>query len=345
MLWWSPMDRPGDTDLDFFSGSQIQVRRAELEAQTREFARRSISRNTERGYRSDWADFLDFCDEHGRQPLPADPETVALYYAGLARAGARASTIGRRQAAVKKAHQVAGLPSPTDDGRTRSVMAGIRRELGVRPVQKAPLMTELVRQLLEKVPSDTVAGLRDRALILLGFSSGRRRSELVGLDVEDLREVPEGYRVMIRRSKTDQEGRGHEIGIPYGQHSETCPVIALKAYLKAAGLESGPLFRPANKKGELREGHRREDGFWREWRMSPQTVALVIKHWISQAGLSSDDFAGHSLRAGLATQSAANGAPERAIMAQTGHTDVEMVRRYIRSGQLFDENAADYLGL
>ncbi len=339
------MEQPAEGGLDPYSTSQIQLRRAELEAQTQEFARRSISRNTERGYRSDWADFLEFCDEHGRRPLPADPKTVALYYAGLARAGARASTIQRRQAAVKKAHQLAGLPSPTDDVRPRSVMAGIRRELGVRPVQKAPLMTDLVKQLLEKIPSDTVAGLRDRALILLGFSSGRRRSELVGLDVTDLREVPEGYRVLIRRSKTDQEGQGHEIGIPYGQHSETCPVIALKAYLRAAGLESGPLFRPATKNGELREGYRAEDGFWREWRMSPQTVALVIKHWISQAGLSPDDFAGHSLRAGLATQSAANGAPERAIMAQTGHTDVEMVRRYIRSGQLFDENAADYLGL
>jgi site-specific recombinase XerD len=339
------MDRPGDAGFDPYSTSQIQLRSTELEARTREFARRSIARSTERGYRSDWADFLEFCDEHGRQALPADPETVALYYAGLARAGARASTIGRRQAALKKAHQLAGLPSPTDDVRARAVMAGIRRELGVRPAQKAPLMTDLVRQLLEKIPSDTVAGLRDRALVLLGFSSGRRRSELVGLDVEDLREVPEGYRILIRRSKTDQEGRGQEIGIPYGQHSETCPVNALKAYLKASGLESGPLFRPANKKGELREGYRTEDGFWREWRMSPQSVALVIKHWISQAGLSPDDFAGHSLRAGLATQSAANGAPERAIMAQTGHTDVEMVRRYIRTGQLFHENAADFLGL
>ena len=294
------MNRPARDGLDPYSTSDIQLQRTELEAQTRGFARRSIARNTERGYRSDWADFLEFCDEHGRRALPADPETVSLYYAGLARAGARASTIQRRQAAVKKAHQLAGVPSPTDDVRPRSVMAGIRRELGVRPVQKAPLMTDLVKQLLEKIPDDTAAGLRDRALILLGFSSGRRRSELVGLDVEDLREVPEGYRVLIRRSKTDQEGAGQEIGIPYGQHSETCPVIALKAYLMAAGLESGPLFRPATKNGALREGHRGQDGFWREWRMSPQTVALVIKHWISVRRPASPGMTSQGTRSGRA---------------------------------------------
>ena len=136
-----------------------------------------------------------------------------------------------------------------------------------------------------------------------------------------------------------------EIGIPYGQHSDTCPVTALKVYLRTAGLGTGPLFRPANRNGQLRRGYRADDGFWREWRMSPDNVALIVKHWIRVSRLSSDDFAGHSLRAGLATQAAAGGASERAIMAQTGHTDVEMVRRYIRSGQLFDENAADYLGL
>ena len=339
------MDQPANTGLDPYNTSKTQLARAVLETRTREFARRSISRNTQRAYESDWADFMEFCQHHGRAALPADPETVALYYTALAEAGAKPSTIKRRQASIKKAHQLAGRLSPTDDPRPKAVMAGIRRELGVRPAQKSPLMTDLVRQLLQHIPTDTEAGLRDRALLLLGFSSGRRRSELVALDVEDLREVPEGYRVLIQRSKTDQEGEGQEIGIPYGQHSETCPVTALKGYLTAAGLETGPLFRPANRNGALRKGYRDEDGFWREWRMTDDNVALIIKHWISRAGLSPADFAGHSLRAGLATQSAANGAPERAIMAQTGHSDVEMVRRYIRSGQLFDENAANYLGL
>ena len=339
------MDQPANTELDPYSTLRIQLARTALEAKTREFARRSIARNTERGYRSDWADFLEFCDQHGRQALPADPETVALYYTGLAEVGAKPSTIKRRQASIKKAHQLAGRLSPTDDPRPRAVMAGIRRELGVRANQKAPLMTDLVRQLLEHIPTDTEAGLRDRALLLLGFASGRRRSELVALDVEDLREVAEGYRVMVRRSKTDQEGEGVEVGIPYGQHSDSCPVTALKSYLAATGISSGPLFRPANRNGDLRKGYRGEDGFWRDWRMSADNVALIVKHWIQKAGLSPADFAGHSLRAGLATQAAANGAPERAIMAQTGHADVEMVRRYIRSGQLFQENAADYLGL
>lgn len=203
-------------------------------------------------------------------------------------------------------------------------MAGIRRELGVRPNQKSPLMTDLVRQLLEHIPTTTEAGLRDRALLLLGFSSGRRRSELVALDVEDLREVSEGYRVLIRRSKTDQEGEGMEIGIPYGQRSDTCPVTALKVYLRAAGLETGPLFRPANRNGELRKGYRAEDGFWREWRMTADNVALIVKHWIQVSGLSPADFAGHSLRAGLPTQAAAGGVSERAIMAQTGHKSLPM---------------------
>jgi integrase len=171
--------------------------------------------------------------------------------------------------------------------------------------------------------------LRDRALLLLGFAGAFRRSELVSLDVEDLEFSRAGLVVRLRRSKTDQEGQGRRIGVPRGQRAETCPLMALQAFLKAASIESGPLFRGVNRHGQLLQG-----------RLSDRAVALVVKRRVEAVGLDPERFAGHSLRAGLATSAAAAGASERAIAKQTGHKSMAVLRRYIRDGDLFRDNAA-----
>jgi integrase len=177
-------------------------------------------------------------------------------------------------------------------------------------------------------------GLRDRALILLGFAGAFRRAELVALDVTDLQFSRDGLTVTLRRSKTDQEGQGRKIGIPYGANPETCPVRTLQAWLEEAAIAEGPVFRSLSRHGKVRPG-----------RLSSVDVARVVKKLANRAGLDPAKYAGHSLRAGHATSAAASGASERSIMNQTGHRSVQMVRRYIREGSLFRENSAGKLGL
>jgi integrase len=177
-------------------------------------------------------------------------------------------------------------------------------------------------------------GLRDRALILLGFAGAFRRSEVVGLNLADLAFSRDGLTVFLRRSKTDQEGQGRKIGIPYGANPETCPVRTLQTWLDQAALAEGPVFRSLNRHGQLRPR-----------RLGGVDVARIVKKLAQRAGLDPAKYAGHSLRAGHATSAAASGASERSIMNQTGHRSVQMVRRYIREGSLFRENSAGKLGL
>ena len=181
---------------------------------------------------------------------------------------------------------------------------------------------------------DGILGTRDRALLLVGFSSACRRSELVGLDHQDVQPTSDGLVLTLRRSKTDQEGAGRSIGVPYGSDPNTCPVRSLAAWLDASGITAGPIFRPINRHGHVGSS-----------RLSDRSVALIVKKYAAAAGLGPQHYSGHSLRAGLATSAAAAGASERAIMAQTGHRSAAMVRRYIRDGSLFRENAAAVVGL
>jgi len=307
----------------------------DLEDAVRDYASASKARNTRRAFRADLADFTLWCVDHALERLPAAPETAAFYISALAQADARASTIQRRLSALSQAHQLAGHdPSPTQEPLVRTTMAGILRTLGMAPTQKAPALTADVRRMVATCPEDTRAGARDRALLLLGFAGGFRRSELVALDVADCEQTTDGLRIRITRSKTDQEGAGDEKGVPFGQHPGTCPIRALRAWREAADIAEGALFRPVNRHDLVQEG-----------RLSDRGVALVVKRAAARAGLDPTKYAGHSLRAGLATAAAAGGAPEQAIMKQTGHRSVVMVRRYIRSGSLFHENAAAYVGL
>jgi integrase len=327
----SPVVEPegvtGSSDLDRLQG---------LREAAQGLVRASKAASTLRAYRSDWRHFSNWCSKHELEALPALPETVALYLAAMAGAGAEAVTIQRRLSSISQAHQATShLPSPTSDSLVRQVMRGIRRTLGVAPKrQKTPLTAAELRRLVETAPGGTLAGKRDRALLLIGHLGAFRRSELVALDLEDVEEVGDGLRLLVRRSKTDQEGEGLEKGIRSRHDRATCPALALRTWLEGAGIISGPLFRGVNRHDQVQPG-----------RLSDRGVALVVKRACGRAGLDPDRYAGHSLRAGFATSAAEGGAPERAIMRQGGWTSQAMVRRYIRMSDLFQENAADYVNL
>src|SRR5712692_5045074 len=300
--------------------------------QVREYIRASKAENTLRGYQSDWRDFCAWCEVRGLCPLPASPETVAAYIAECA-GRLKVGSIQRRLNAIAEAHKAVGVESPTHHAIVANTMKGIRRTLGTAAVQKAPALTDDIRAMIDATDAGII-GARDRALILLGFAGAFRRSELIGLDVEDCAFGKDGLTVTLRRSKTDQQGAGRKIGIPYGANPETCPVRVLQTWIEQAGISAGPLFRSINRHGQVQAG-----------RLSPVDVARIVKKLALRAGLDAAKYAGHSLRAGHATSAAIAGASERSIMNQTGHRSVQMVRRYIRDGSLFRENSAGKLGL
>jgi integrase len=300
--------------------------------QVREFIRASKAESTLRGYRSDWRNFIAWCESHNLCPLPALPEVVASYIAECA-GRLKVGSIQRRLNAIAEAHKAVGLDSPTSTGMVRNTLKGIRRTIGTAAAQKTPTLTEDIRAMIAATGAGII-GLRDRALVLLGFAGAFRRSELVSLDIADLDFSRDGLTVTLRRSKTDQDGQGRKVGVPYGSNPETCPVRTLQAWLELAGTASGPVFRSLNRHGQVQPG-----------RLSPSDVARIVKKLARRAGLDPAKYAGHSLRAGHATAAAISGASERSIMNQTGHRSVQMVRRYIRDGSLFRENSAGRLGL
>jgi site-specific recombinase XerD len=305
---------------------------AEAAQQARAYAEAAQAANTRRAYQSDWRAFTGWCAIHGRASLPASAETIALYISSLAET-LKASTIQRRLASISVLHQLAGHASPTHDPKVRAVMQGIKRVKGTASATKAPAITPVLRAMVEALP-EGMQGARDRALLLLGFAGAFRRSELVGLDVGDVRETSDGLVVALRASKSDQIGEGVRKGIPFGSTPHTCPVRAVHAWRELAGLAEGPLFRPISRHAQM--GARR---------LSAHAVATVVKRAAARAGLEPADFSGHSLRAGLVTAAAMAGVSERVIMRQTGHRSLPVLRRYIRDGSLFRENAAAQVGL
>jgi site-specific recombinase XerD len=300
--------------------------------QAREYIRASKSENTLRGYQSDWRAFCAWCEEHGVCPLPAAPETVAAFIAGCA-TRLKVGSIQRRLNAIGEAHKAAGLDSPTHSAMVANTMKGIRRTKGTAPAQKAPALTDDIRGMMDTADAGLI-GLRDRALILLGFASALRRSELVGLNAEDCALSRDGLTIVLRRSKTDQQGAGRKIGIPYGADPRTCPVRVFQEWAERVRLTSGAVFRSINRYGKVQAG-----------RLAPADVARIVKKLARRAGMDATKYAGHSLRAGHATSAAAAGASERSIQNQTGHRSVQMLRRYIRDANLFRENSAGRLGL
>jgi integrase len=225
------------------------------------------------------------------------------------------------------------MDTPTGSAKVRLVMAGIRRTLGTAQEAKTPILVDDLRRMLAGLPGNLL-GVRDRVLLLIGFCGAFRRSELVALDAADVAVTRDGLVVSIRRSKTDQEGEGRKIGIPYASHVETCPVRSLQDWLEKSSITAGPLFRPIDRFGRMAS-----------IRLSGAAVGEIVKRYAAAVGLDATEFAGHSLRSGLATSAAAAGASERSIMRQTGHRSEKMVRRYIKDGSLFRENAVATVGL
>jgi site-specific recombinase XerD len=281
--------------------------------------------STRKAYGTDFRLFQAYCDGKGVSALPASPETVAAYLAIEAQT-AKPSTIGRRVAAIRYAHKVAGIaPLPTDAEGVKATVRGIRRTLGTAKNKKAPALAAKVKSMVATAP-DSLTGLRDRVVLLLGFSGAFRRSELVALDVADISENEEGLMVVIRRGKTDQEAAGRTIGIPRGELA--CPVKALRAWLEAAEIDAGPVFRPIDKGGNVRQS-----------RLTCRSVANIVKAYAGRAGFDAKAFSGHSLRSGFLTSAAAKGASIFKMMDQSGQKSVDTLRGYIRDAELFRDHA------
>jgi site-specific recombinase XerD len=293
-----------------------------------QYAASALASSTRKAYERDWRVFATWCAEHGQRPLPASPATVAAFLAGEADREFRPVTITRRAAAIAAAHRAQDHPNPCDSAAVAQVLTGIRNTLGVDARQVDPLALGPLAQLLEPIPTSTKQGLRDRALLLLGFAAALRRSELVALDVEDLRfDVDRGLTLRIRKSKTDQERAGALVAVPYARAGNNpCAVCALQAWLQAAGIHRGPVFR------QMRRG----DTVTAE-RLSDQSVALIVKRRARAAGLPPEDLSGHSLRAGYATAAAAAGIEERKIANVTRHKNLPVLRRYIRTATAYDD--------
>lgn len=285
------------------------------------YLRASLSEATKKAYRADISVFLA-----AGGAIPATPAQVARYLAGLAE-DLCPVTLQRRAVAIGKAHVTQGFADPTKDEQVRATLRGIRRVHGRPQRQAAPLLREDLLAVADALP-DTLIGARDRALLLIGFAGGFRRSELVGLNVKDVVSVPDGLLVTLRRSKTDQEGMGRKVGIPFGR-TRACPVKALRAWLDRAGVVTGPLFRPVSKGGHV--GSRA---------LTDQSVNLVLRKCASRVGLSCERLSGHSLRAGLVTSAAKAGVSSWKIRQQTGHRSEAMLQRYIREADIFIDNAA-----
>ena len=297
---------------------------AEIDTALR-FAEAEKAAATRKAYDSDWADFAAWCAARGATPLPAHQGLVAAYLSALADAGRKASTIGRRAAAIGHRHKLAGHEPPTSQEGVRAVLRGIRRTIGAARAGKAAATADILTTMLRLCPA-TLAGSRDRALLALGFAGAFRRSELVALEVADLTEAPDGLRVRIRRSKTDQEGEGAEIAIPRGYRLR--PVEAVQAWLKASEISDGPLFRPVLKGRRIQ----REP-------LSAFSAAQIVKRYAERAGLDPAAYAGHSLRSGFLTSAAEAGASVWKLTEVSRHKSLDTLRGYVRRVDLFKEHA------
>ena len=305
-----------------------------LAQQARQFIAEAKAENTRRAYRSDWRHFERWCAEQGLASLPARPETVTLYLTALAQ-NHKPASLSRKLTSISKAHEAAGFPSPASmqHAVVSQAMQGIRRTLGTAQPGKEPLLTADLIAMLD-VLDQGLSGIRDRALLLMGFAGGFRRSELADLETEDVKETEEGLVIRLRRSKTDPEGKGAMVALPYGLLPATCPVRSYRAWISAASITTGPVFRAIDRHARLGSG-----------RLDAGSIARIVKRTAAAAGLDPARYAGHSLRAGFATQAFLNGAAEVSIMRQTRHKSLNTLRKYIRDRSLFRDNPAAKLGL
>jgi site-specific recombinase XerD len=291
----------------------------------------SKANNTVRAYQSDYNDFGLFCAKNGFKSLPSEPKIVSLYLTHLSIKNAKMSTLKRRLVSIGVIHRLKGHYLDTKHPSIIENIMGIKRRKGSIQKGKKPILIRHLKEIIniiDQQKKNEIKNLRDRSIILIGFSGGFRRNEIVSLDYHDLEFVPEGLKINLKRSKTDQFGEGFVKGLPYFDNSQYCPVVSIKKWIEISKISSGPLFRRF-KKGLILSDNRLTD----------QTVALLIKEYLQLAGIDSKNYSGHSLRSGFATTAAESGAEERSIMAMTGHKSTEMVRRYIKDANLFKNNA------
>ncbi len=292
-----------------------------------DYARNSRARATLAAYESDWRSFVAFCTARGLDALRASAESVAAYYASEADRGIFASTIGRRSAAIKWMHRVAGYPSPTDDERAKATLAGIRRTKGMFPKnRKEPATSELITAAIIANRRTDLKGLRDKAILAFGFACPQYRSVLVALDLSDLEFTDQGIRVRIARSKTDQCGEGNTVPVAHG--SIVCPVKAIRDYIAAANIVEGKLFRSIRKGGKTLGGS-----------MTGQAIANVVKAGMASIGRDPKKYAAHSLRSGFVTSACKKGASQFKVMRVTLHKDPATLARYYRDEEIFAEAA------
>ena len=285
--------------------SEITTDIKNLELETLNNLKRSKAHNTLRAYQADFKDFKLFCIKNGLVSLPSEPKIISIYLTHLS-SFCKFSTLKRRLASIKVIHKIKGHYLDTKHPIITENLLGIKRVHGVKQKSKKPLLINDLKLIINQIHEEKseIKKLKNKSLILIGFSGGFRRSELVSIEYDDVDFVPEGVKIFIKRSKTDQTGEGMTKAIPYFENSSYCPVIALNQWIEIAGIKSGRIFN-----------------------ISDKSVALTIKKYALLAGLDYTKYAGHSLRSGFATSTAEMGADERSIMAMTGHKTTQMVRR------------------
>jgi len=315
--------------------SEISKNLKELQEETLVNLKHSKANNTIRAYKSDFNDFSLFCTHNGFNPLPTNPKIVSLYLTNLSKNDVKMSTLKRRLVSIGVIHKLKGHYLDTKHPTIIENIMGIKRRKGSIQRGKKPLLINNLKHIINVIDElniEEIKKLRDRSIILVGFSGGFRRNEIVSLDYEDLDFVQEGLKINLRRSKTDQFGEGSIKGLPYFENSKYCPVVSVSNWIKISKINSGALFRRFIKGSKLSEN-----------RLTDQTVALIIKEYLKLAGIENTNYSGHSLRSGFATSAAESGVEERSIMAMTGHKSTEMVRRYIKEANLFKNNALNKL--
>ena len=310
--------------------NEITTELKSLHEDTLNNLRQSKANNTLRAYKSDFKDFGLFCSNHGLKSLPTEPKIVALYLTHLSKTS-KISTLRRRLVSISMVHKIKGHYLDTKHPIIIENLLGIKRIKGSMQKGKKPLLINDLKAIIKVINEqniDEIVKLRDISIVLIGFGGGFRRSELISIDCEDLEFVPEGLKITLKKSKTDQFGEGMVKGLPYFENKIYCPVNNIKKWLLISKINSGPIFRRFSKGSNLSNQ-----------RLSDQTVVLLIKKYLKLAGIENTIYSGHSLRSGFATVAADSGADERSIMAMTGHKSSQMVRRYIKEANIFKNNA------
>lgn len=337
------------------SGERLPESLRDTAERARSFFDDARSENTKRSYASDFADFATYCrvDAGGLSALPATPATVTLYITDLEGRGMKPSTIQRRLAAISQLHRRADYESPADSDLVRETFKGIKRNVGTRRREAAPLTLPSLRKVFEALEAEVAtaeehgsktvqrakhaAALRDRALLLVGFAAALRRGEISALRVGDVAEVEEGMKLLLRRSKTDQEGAGELVGLPYGSQLDTCAVRNLRRWISFREIEDAPdapLFCSVDRHGKLGSTN-----------ITPDAIHKLVKKRVAAAGFDPDAFSGHSLRAGLPTTASGMGVGIESWMRQSRHKTFAVAARYARETNLFRDNAAAMVGM